>query len=363
MFTLGLLASLFGAGAALVSSSMARKEQHNNLQMSLNAQKAENEKAREYNLMLADRVNQQNIEQWGRENAALKESIADERAYNDPSAQMARLQSAGLNPDMYYGNGSLVNTSSAYGVANSPSLTPGASANPMDWSALAGRKTIGETINESLQNRLLEAQIKNVEADSNLKNSNTGLNQIESQFRAQALQGQIEESSLRIRLGDTQIRSIERMDNQNIKESEARIKDLNQKAQESIARIQQIANSIKNDNARLNIEKQISKSQIDKMASECELNYTQAYQINRLVESVARQYDDAHEVHLENIGMLRINKGVLEFDAASKTSTDWWLDDRNWLQNILRYVDLLTDSLDGVLTPAAVLGSAAISKK
>ena len=170
---LPLLASIFGAGINLVGSSMSRKEQHNNLQMSLNAQKAENEKNREYNLALAQQQNQWNQEQWERENAALQQATADERAYNDPSAQMARLQSAGLNPDMYYGNGSLVNTSSAYGVAGSPSMSAGAPSNPMDWSALAGRRTVGDSVRESLEIDQMRANVEKTEAEADIAGSDS----------------------------------------------------------------------------------------------------------------------------------------------------------------------------------------------
>lgn len=170
---LSILASIFGAGAALVSSSVARKEQHNNLQQSLNAQKAENEKNREYNMYLAQQNNQWSVEQWERENAALQQATADERAYNDPSAQMQRLRAAGLNPDMYYGNGSLVNTSSAYGVANSPSMTSGAYSSPMDWSSLAGRKTIGDSIREGLEIAQMRANVEKTEAEADIAGSDS----------------------------------------------------------------------------------------------------------------------------------------------------------------------------------------------
>lgn len=59
------------------------------------------------NKELAELAYQQNVEQWERENA-----------YNHPSAQMSRLQEAGLNPNLVYGNGSAVQTS-----AHSPQMS------------------------------------------------------------------------------------------------------------------------------------------------------------------------------------------------------------------------------------------------
>ncbi len=55
-------------------------------------------------------ANERNIENWNRQNA-----------YNDPSAAMARLKAAGLNPNMVYGTGTATGgTSGAVGSASAP---------------------------------------------------------------------------------------------------------------------------------------------------------------------------------------------------------------------------------------------------
>lgn len=55
-------------------------------------------------------ANQRNIENWERQNA-----------YNDPSAAMARLKAAGLNPNMVYGTGTATGgTAGAVGGASAP---------------------------------------------------------------------------------------------------------------------------------------------------------------------------------------------------------------------------------------------------
>lgn len=59
------------------------------------------------NRELAELAYQQNVEQWERENL-----------YNHPSAQISRLEEAGLNPNLVYGNGSAVQTS-----AHSPQMS------------------------------------------------------------------------------------------------------------------------------------------------------------------------------------------------------------------------------------------------
>lgn len=124
----------------------------------LKAQAKENQKNREYNLMLARQQNQWNIEQWQREND-----------YNSPTAQMARYRQAGLNPDLIYGQ---QNTSAA-----SPALTSGAPSSPNDMSAMLSQRNFGTAvqaaINEGLDIKLKKAQINNINADTGQKQAGT----------------------------------------------------------------------------------------------------------------------------------------------------------------------------------------------
>lgn len=157
-----LIATLLSGAFSLASN----RSQWNQQQRALAAQKKENEKMREYNMQLAQQQNQWNLEQWQRENEARKQATADERAYNSPSAQKARLMAAGLNPDMMYGQGGVQNTSAAASVAASPEMSAGAPATPMDWSSLANRRTIGDSIMQSLAIRQAEANIKKTEGEA-----------------------------------------------------------------------------------------------------------------------------------------------------------------------------------------------------
>lgn len=75
----------------------------------------ENQKNREWNLMLAEKANQWNIDQWNRENA-----------YNSPTQQKERLLSAGLNPSLIGGASS--------GNASSLSMNMSAPSSPTDFS-------------------------------------------------------------------------------------------------------------------------------------------------------------------------------------------------------------------------------------
>lgn len=126
----------------------------------LSAQSKENALIRDYNLNLAKMQNSWNIEQWQRENQ-----------YNSPAAQAARLQAAGLNTDMMYGQGGVTNIS-----ASSPAMTSGAAASPQDWSSLAKKQT-------ALSLALQQAQIANINADTREKE--VGADKTESDIKWQ----------------------------------------------------------------------------------------------------------------------------------------------------------------------------------
>lgn len=95
---MGLLGSLFGGIASGIASGITakkqREQQQKQFEQGLKFQREENETARKWNEKMAAQANL-----WAREN------VADERAYNSPVQQMARLKQAGLNPDLMYGNG------------------------------------------------------------------------------------------------------------------------------------------------------------------------------------------------------------------------------------------------------------------
>ncbi|GAA6255611.1 hypothetical protein F070042J6_14630 [Bacteroides sp. f07] len=110
-------------------------------------QRKENQANRDWNLNLAKMQNNWNIEQWNRENA-----------YNSPAAQMARYKSAGLNPDLMYGQQNL--------AAASPEMTAGEGSQPTDVSNLANKRTIGDMAMQAAQTRLVNAQANKVENES-----------------------------------------------------------------------------------------------------------------------------------------------------------------------------------------------------
>lgn len=123
-------------------------------------QTAENDKAAQYNLELAQMQNRWNIEQWQRENE-----------YNSPSAQMARYGAAGLNPNLIYGQS---NTAPQL----SGSLTSGAPKSPAQgqFDTQIGQRS--NLLNLAMQTE----QLRGMRLDNDLRNENLTIRKFDTAF-------------------------------------------------------------------------------------------------------------------------------------------------------------------------------------
>lgn len=137
-----------------------------NIDKQIRAQQEENQKNRDWNLMLAQMQNQWSQDQWERENE-----------YNTPINQRERLQDAGLNADLMYGNGGISNI-----AASSPAMTSGQGSQPVDMSALGRKATIGDMIQQGLQTRMAEAQIKATEAQARKTAADAGISETQLEY-------------------------------------------------------------------------------------------------------------------------------------------------------------------------------------
>lgn len=152
-----------------------------------------------------------------------QEAIREQNAYNSASAQMARLQAAGLNPNLMYDNGQ----QAAAGVQeNIPEYQPAELDNAAPAVGQLGSDLINSVIGlKDLQNKTLAT-----EADIFLKSTMADLNV--SDMRLTEAQTREINTLLgwRVDKMDAEIKEI----NQRVKESEANINLIEQKAKESI---------------------------------------------------------------------------------------------------------------------------------
>lgn len=103
------------------------------------------------NQQLAESQRKFDVKMWNMQNA-----------YNDPSAQMERLQKAGLNPNLVYGSGS---------VAGNVTSSPPKSSVPHMENPLAGTERIPMQVLSMYNDiRMKDAQVDNVQANTELAN-------------------------------------------------------------------------------------------------------------------------------------------------------------------------------------------------
>lgn len=127
------------AGASLISSGINAASQSNL-----------NRRNRKFAREMWDKQGAREVEFWDMQNR-----------YNDPSAQMQRLQAAGLNPNLVYGTGA---TTEAAGLSPKPVANPSTSAPRVD---------IGSVVGQALNARMTQASIDRTEAETRRINEDT----------------------------------------------------------------------------------------------------------------------------------------------------------------------------------------------
>lgn len=170
-----VVSPLLGGATSLFAGIRSSKQQQKIIARQIEAQRKENEAQRRYNLMLAEKQNKWNIEQWQRNND-----------YNTPSAVMSRLRSAGINPHMYYSKGNAMGGVST----SSPEMTSGSPAEAVDTSGMLGQRTYGQSVQMAMDKAVQVASIRKLNADTRLTDQkvdteeyNTDIFQSDAAFR------------------------------------------------------------------------------------------------------------------------------------------------------------------------------------
>lgn len=161
------IGAAISAGGSMISSLIG-----------VNAAKKQAARQQRYNKELAEIQNQYNIAQWNRENA-----------YNLPVAQIERLQEAGLNPNLVYGQPN--NTAAA-----SPFLTSGNAANLQDLPHL------GTAFSSAIDNYLKMAQADNIKADTDNKKTEGSILQDQASFTKAIQENMVAEGKWKLTLAE-----------------------------------------------------------------------------------------------------------------------------------------------------------------
>ena len=256
------------SGAGILSSIIGAISARKQLKQQIRAQSDENQKTRQYNLMLAQLQNQWNLEQWNRENA-----------FNDPSAVVSRLKNAGLNPNLALGNMSLES-------AASPAMTFGEPSFPQDMSPLGIMPTIGDAALRGVDTALKISQMKNIQADTDKKVAETKgqvlSNEVlksDAKFRDQMNQTNLEFQKTKIHTEET----LQEMYKGNVELARKQIDNLDKVGDKLVADTQKVRAEIAvlNEEQKIKSLEAMFKSEtfdleVKRLVSETSLNYATA---------------------------------------------------------------------------------------
>lgn len=257
--------SAIGAAGSMISSLIG-----------VNAAKKQANRQQQYNKELAEIQNQYNIAQWNRENA-----------YNLPSAQIERLQEAGLNPNLIYGNPS--NTAAA-----SPFLTSGPAANFQNLPHL------GTAFGNAIDNYLKLSQAKNINANTDKQTAETDILRTNSQYQKAFNENRLKMEGLQIQLYEGQ-KEINEAQAENLRASTEGLKASTDKIREEIANIRQLTDKLSAETALADektIEQRIknkwqdlySKADIERIRSEINRNNASANVSFEQAKTIALDY-------------------------------------------------------------------------
>ena len=227
-----------------------------------NQQKKENQKNREFTERMYDKQFSNSIKMWNMQND-----------YDLPKNQLERLKMAGLNPDLMY---------SGAGVSPSPNLQNPSAGSP---STMPLTPYSIDPISKAKEYELMDAQIQNIKADSEKKQSETNLNLIDSITRGEFNNLEIKNKEALINLTKEQQELVKGQlaeINQNIEQSKATIAEI--KARIAKLDAESIYQTLQNIFASEQFEAEIAKTW-----SEVQRNYADAYKSYNEVEIAYRQ--------------------------------------------------------------------------
>lgn len=326
---MSLLSGVFGAVSGLINNKQAKDRQ----KLALDYESAQNKLQREW----AEKM-------YEKQRDDAREDVRKERLYNTPQAQMQRLQAAGLNADMMYGNGAsgLVNTAlpSYSGVS-----TSGGTSNA-GVSAIAGTPTAVESMIPSIEAMRTLAETSNIQEDTNKKRGEITSLDMDNFIKAATQGKQIELVDMQVTLAkktsdlsDAQranlIQTLNNLQSQN--------EYVNQQIQQSIAQTRNLDSQTLNNRisaylsgSRFDMEVKQFQQQLKESDARIVVNNAQAKEILTLVlakklnldtDTMLKKanvrktnFDAANAIRNGNI--LNIQSKQLQFDYEQNTSYD-----------------------------------------
>lgn len=229
-FFAGAGGALIGGALSGISNLFGAHSQNQTVEKQLAAAREEAEKTRKWQTSEREAQNDWNYNLWQANNE-----------YNTPAAVQARLQAAGINPDLYATNGALQGSSVQAQGGHTPS---GPVADTSAWNRY---KPIGTVASQALADTALAAQVAKTNAETEGQHHTNDILASDASFRDAFNQGQLDtmESTIlvngsKIKLNDaqaSQARSMVEQINASIKKVKSEVDLLISQAAEVDTRI------------------------------------------------------------------------------------------------------------------------------
>lgn len=132
------------------------------------------------NIKMQRETNALNYQMFQEQQQFAKDQQTLALAYNDPSAQVARLREAGVNPAAVFGNGSISEASALNSPSGNPMVAP--QVQPLDFSGIGSAAQFFN--NAFFQNQLLAAQVDKTKQEGRIA-------QVQAEFEENSLENRL----------------------------------------------------------------------------------------------------------------------------------------------------------------------------
>lgn len=187
-FFSGAGGALIGGALSGISNLFGAGSQNKTVEKQLAAAREEAEKTRHWQTSEREAQNDWNYKLWEANNA-----------YNTPSANLARLKAAGMNPDLMYTNGQSLGPS----VTAQGGMTP--SGPVADTSAWNRYRPLGSVASQALADTALSAQVSKTTAETSGQQYSNDILKSDASFRDAFNQGQLDTIHSSILVNDSKI--------------------------------------------------------------------------------------------------------------------------------------------------------------
>lgn len=264
-----VIGSAIGGVTNLLGALFQSKANAKENEKARNFELAENQKARDYATKMYERQQADALTQWQRQND-----------YDSPTAYMARLREAGLNPNLAYG--SMQNGSPVVGSPEASQEYGTSDYHPSYSSVGNAISSFGNSIQQGMMDmELKKAQINDLEADAKEKGANTRVLNLQGDSLTVSLVTQAAREQQQLKLGAVNI------------EVAKSVKKLNEKTLDKITA----------EINTLNSETERNRAEIDKVNRWIEESKENRDRADKYFDLAVKEYYDQHKLIMSQVGL------------------------------------------------------------